>query len=239
MPLQPMPVITGLIIGIAVMLMGVTAPMADDVDLERTITLSGQGVVNAAPDMAAIVTGVTTQRETAAAALKGNSAAMTRVMDVLTQSGIAGRDIQTTDFSVSPRYEQTRDGRSREIVGYEVRNAVMIRVRDIEALGGILDTVVTAGANQIGRISFDVSNAEELEDTARERAVRDAERKAKIYASAAGVELGDVVSISEQTQHGGPRPMMMEAARASGPPPIAGGEMSVSVQVDMRWELDD
>ena len=212
---------------------------AADVPAKRTISLSGSGIVNAAPDMASISTGVTTEGQTAQDALSKNTEAMAKVVEGLKEAGIEPKDIQTSNFNVSPIYEQQKDRQAAFITGYRVSNQVQITVRDTEKLGSVLDKAVTAGANQIDSISFSIAEPERLKDEARRLAMRNAIDNAKLYAEAAGVELGPVISIREggdltpQPYRAAAAPMMaMEKAV-----PVEAGTLSVEANVSVTWEL--
>jgi len=120
-----------------------------------------------------------------------------------------------------------------------VTNAVSVKVRDLDKLGGVLDKVVTVGANRIDGIDFIVSDAGKRLDEARALAVKDATRKAGLYADAAGVKLSRILSISES---GGYVPVRkanvaMMRADAAPPVPVEAGEQSLSVDVNMAWEI--
>jgi len=164
---------------------------------QRTVSLTGTGTVTASADTAQISTGVISEADTARQALDKNTAAMAKVVAELKAQGIEPKDIQTTNFSVRPRFQQSKDGKPPKIIGYRVVNSVTIRLRDLKQLGAILDKVVTLGSNQIGGITFSVDDPTKLEDEARNRAMQDGIRKAKLYASAAGAALGKVVTIQE------------------------------------------
>ncbi|UYQ73394.1 SIMPL domain-containing protein [Pelagibacterium flavum] len=216
--------------------------------LADTMTLSGTGTVRAAPDMATINTGVTTQAETAREALDANSAAMADLVAALREAGLEGRDIQTSDFSVSPQYvySDRRDDNGYslppEIQGYQVSNTVTIVVRDLEALGSVLDQAVTVGANTINGIVFAVDDVTKLEEEARKLAFADALAKAETYAGAAGLRLGSIESIQEVDMQQPPMPMyraqaMEMAADAS--VPVEAGEMSYSITATIAWEIED
>ncbi len=229
-------------IPLALFLLLAAAPLqtahADQEPSKRTITITGKGTGKAAPDMVTVSAGVESQATTAKDALAKNSAAMTKVIEVLKSEGIAPEDIQTTTFSVSPRYEDRDDGRYTRIVGYTVSNTVYVKMHDVGKLGGVLDALVTAGSNSIGGISFGIDKPEERENEARKLAMHDAIAKAKLYADAAGAELGPVQSISEQ---GGYVPYFraaprMEAAAAKAVP-IEPGTQDVDIQVQVTWEL--
>lgn len=216
--------------------------------LADTIRLSATGTVRAAPDMATINTGVTTQAETAREALDANSAAMEDLVAALREAGLEDRDIQTSDFTVSPQYvySDQRDDNGYtlppEIQGYQVSNSVTIIVRELEGLGAVLDQAVTVGANTINGITFAVDDSSALETEARELAVQEAIAKAETYASAAGVTLGAIESITEVENQAPPQPMyraaMAEMASDSSVP-VEAGEMAFSITTTIAWEIDE
>ena len=204
-----------------------------------TISVSGEGVVTAVPDMASVSVGVTTQAKDAAEAMAANNRAMTSLVATLDTFSIAATDRQSSGFNVYPRYDRPADGRnSTEITSYVVSNQLTIRVRDIDRLGELLSAVVTSGSNQLGSLSFGNSNAADLLDEARALAVKDAQRKASLYAAAAGGKVGRVVSITESGASQ-PGPMMragmmmqMEAV------PVAAGENEYRAAVSVVFEFD-
>lgn len=205
----------------------------------RTIELAGSGTVRAIPDTVSISTGVTAEGQTAQDALSKNTDAMTKVVEGLKEAGIDAKDIQTSNFNVSPIYEQKKEGQGAFITGYRVSNQVQITVRDTEKLGPVLDKAVSAGANQIDSISFSISEPEKLKDEARRTAMRNAIDNAKLYADTAGVELGPVVSIRE----GGdmtPRPFRADAVQMMAMEkavPVEAGTLSIDANVHVTWEL--
>jgi uncharacterized protein len=213
-----------------------------------TISIDGTGEVRAAPDMATITSGVTTQGATAREALDANTAAMTTLVDALKEAGIEPRDIQTSGFSVNPDYvysdERDANGYTRppKINGYQVMNTVTVAVRDLATLGTILDESVTVGANTINGVSFSVADPSELFNEARRAAFADAREKAELYAAAADSSLDELVSISESQSFNLPQPMPMYAMRAdaaAAPVPVEAGELSFSINVTVQWELDE
>ena len=212
-------------------------PAQADEPGKRTLTLSATGEVLSAPDKVDITTGVTSEGQSARAALTKNTEAMTKVVKGLKAAGVAAKDIQTTNFSVSPIYEKKSQGYASFITGYRVTNQVHITVHDTKKLGEILDKVVSLGANRINAINFGVSDPEPLKDEARKQAVANATANAKLYAEAAGIELGPVLTIAEESGVVAPRfeagaPM----ARASAVP-IEAGTTTTQVRVRMSWEL--
>lgn len=206
--------------------------------MQRTITVSASGSVDAAPDIARVQTGVVSEAETAGEALSANSAAMARMIKGLKEAGIEAKDIQTSSFRIEPRYTNHRDGRAPEINGYRVVNEVQLIVRAVGKLGGILDALVQIGANRMNGLSFEVSKAETLKDEARKIAIANARRRAELLATAAGAEVGDVVSISENVSHGGgPRPLAMARSAKAEMVPIEGGSETLEANVTVTWAL--
>ncbi|OYX42291.1 MAG: hypothetical protein B7Z02_12700 [Rhodobacterales bacterium 32-67-9] len=207
-------------------------------DAPATISVTGEGRVDAAPDMATVSLGVTTDAETAGAAMAANSDGVRGVLERLKAAGIEGRDIQTSGLSLGPRYDyQKSDGTPPTIVGYTASNMVTVRVRALDTLGSVLDGVVTDGANTLNGLSFGIAEDQAVMDEARGRAVADAARKAKLYAEAAGVSLGRVLSISEQGGYRQPV-MMAEAGYAkSADVPVASGEVSLTASVAIVYEI--
>jgi hypothetical protein len=215
------------------------APAAAEEDQTRRLTMTGTGQVSARPDIAHLTLGVGSAARTARAALDANNAAMGRVVAALTGAGIADKDLQTSGFQVLPRYFQ--DAKADEpprVVGYEVSNSLHIAVRDLDRLGPVLDLAVTEGSNRIDGLAFGFAEPEALMDRARAGAVADARRKAAIYAEGLGVTLGKVLSVDEYGGGGGPVPMMARAAAMAAAVPIAAGETTLSVQVNVVWEIE-
>lgn len=210
------------------------------------VTVSGEGTATAVPDIAIITSGVVTRADTAGEALKANAAAMTKALAALKDAGVAERDVGTSGLTVQPQYDYGNgDGgqRAPKLAGYEVRNAVTIRARDIGKLGELIDALVKAGSNQIDGLVFDVADKEARLDEARRAAIADARRKAALYAAEAGAKLGRVLSIDEDASGSEepPRPFAMRAKAmdaAAPATPIARGEQELRVRVTARWGLE-
>jgi uncharacterized protein YggE len=218
-----------------------TPAMAEENKVNRMISISGHGEVRAVPDLATVSLGVMTTAATAQEALASNTKAMTDLLTVLKQQGVAERDTATSNFNVQPRYDYGQGGtQPPKVVGYDVSNTVTVIARKIESLGDLLDKAVGAGSNQIFGIGFSVSKPDALLDTARKNAVADARRKAEIYAAAGGFTLGDIISLSEGGGYQPPMPMVMKSAMAAdgaGAVPVAQGEQALSVDVSIVWAI--
>lgn len=218
------------------------APLAHATEkAPRIITITGEGEVTAAPDIAYVDMGVVSEGKTAGEALAANTAAMEKVFEGLEEAGLDKKDMQTSNFSVYPVYEQVRPEDNRphtpKIGGYTVQNQLTVKVRDLDNLGAILDKVVTLGSNQLSGVRFAIDDPKPLMNEARQAAVKDALDKAKLYAGAAGVAVGEILSISESGASM-PQPyyakdMMMAVRAESAPVPMAAGEQTVSANVTL------
>jgi uncharacterized protein YggE len=224
----------------------VTPAQAEQHEPYPRILVSGQGSADIAPDMAVLQLTVTREAATARAALDANSAAMAEVLKALRAEGVAERDLQTTNFSIQPKYvypsqKSQAEDKSPRIVGYTVRNGLSVRVRELGKLGGIMDKSVTLGVNEGGNILFTNDDPAAAIEQARARAVADAMAKAKALATAAGVTLGKVLELSEQSHQPGPVPMVrgeMMMARAADSVPVAAGENSYKVTVNLSYGIE-
>lgn len=217
--------------------MALTVAFAAAADDAGRITVTGIGQVAAAPDMATIRLGVVEEAASAAEAMRAASAASAAILAEVEAAGIAARDVQTSDLSMGPVWGDGGPGQPR-IVAFEARNTLMVRVRDLSALGGVLDAVLEAGANRFEGLSFSLQDPEPVADEARRRAVDDAARKAALYAGAAGVTLGPILEISESGA-ARPQPMEMAMARLADAMPIAEGEVSTEAHVTIVWAIGD
>ena len=212
-----------------------TAPVLAQVIPPPTISVTGEATVSVPPDVAQIDGGVTSEAKTAREASEANNAAMGKVLQALKGAGIEEKDVQTSRLSLQPQSAPNRTG-PPAISGYRASNRVTIRVRDVAKVANAIDTLVGAGANEIGGINFVVSQASKLLDEARERAVADARRKAEIYAKAAGVTLGAPLSISEEG-NSAPVPYRRMAAGMAVSAPVAQGEETLAVTVSVSWAI--
>jgi uncharacterized protein YggE len=199
------------------------------------ISVTGEATISVAPDLAEVDGGVTSEARTAREASEANNTAMGKVLLALKGAGIDEKDFQTSRLSLQPQNAPNRTGPAA-IVSYRASNRVTIRVRDITKVASVIDTLVGAGANEIGGINFMVSQASKLLDDAREQAISDARRKAEIYAKAAGVTLGAPLSISEGGSPG-PMPYRKMVAGMAATAPVAQGEETLAITVNVSWAV--
>jgi uncharacterized protein YggE len=220
-----------------------SAPAQAESDFPPAISVTGEASISVPPDLASVDAGVATEAKTAREASEANNTAMTKVVAALKSANIDPKDIRTSQLSLQPQYASSSSSRlpgPSTIVGYRASNRVTVRIRDVTKVASVIDTLVGAGANDIGNIAFEVSQASKLLDDAREKAVADARRKAEIYARAAGVALGQPLSIAES---GAPQPvfhakmMRSNAPMATTPAPIEQGEETLSVSVAVTWQI--
>jgi uncharacterized protein YggE len=201
------------------------------------ISVTGEANVSVAPDQAQIDGGVTSDAKTAREASEANNAAMGKVLLALKGAGIDEKDYQTSRLSLQPQFATPSKVTERAgIVSFRASNRITVRIRDVTKVANVIDVLVGAGANDIGGINFTVTQASKHLDEAREKAIADARRKAEIYAKAAGVTLGEPISISEE---GAPSPVFrgkMAAPMAAGAP-VAQGEEALSVTVSVTWAI--
>jgi uncharacterized protein YggE len=201
-----------------------------------TVTVDGIGQASAAPDSAVIELGVQSRALTASVALSETSAQLASLLDALTTAGIAEDDIQTQQVSLFPVYDQPQNPTDNpELTGFNAVNIVRVRVRQVDTLGELLDAAVTAGANTIQNIQFELSDPAAQLSEAREAAVNNAREKAEQLAALNGAELGAVRTIVESSQAA---PVFARGDfGGGGAVPIAPGTQTVQVIVQITWLL--
>lgn len=212
---------------------------------QEGIWVSGKGEMTVSPDIATLRLGVEAQKATVAEAQTEASEAMDKVMAALKDSGVAEKDIQTQYFDIREVRERLELGGERKVVGYEVTNRVSAKIRDIDKVGTIIDVAAKAGGDYIRMhgISFSVEEPSAYYEKLREKAMADAEAKAKQLAELAGVTLGKATYISEGIQvprtwdvymeiMGGMAPEREEAA-----PPISPGETKISLTIQVAYAI--
>jgi uncharacterized protein len=217
--------------------------VADEASV-RTLSVTGSTKVVLSPDIAYIFVGVHSENEDATLAVSENSERTQEVIDALIAAGIAERDIQTTNFSVYPRQDFSPTGEPLDTITFVVENSVYVTLRDIEQIGELLNVAVSAGANSISGISFDVEDKSAVLSDARGQAIADARAQAEELAEAAGVTLGAIHSINTYSSVP-PQPFYgyglggaaMEQAVAADVP-ISPGQMTITMEVNVVYEIE-
>ncbi len=208
---------------------------------ETTLSISAMGEVQREPDIAFIMAGVQSEAKTAVAAMQANAAAMNGVFTALEKADVAKKDMQTSNFSLQPRYDyanRVNNGPPR-LVGYTAANQLSIKVRDLDKLGETMDALVAAGGNTFSGLRFALDDDRAAKDEARAIAMREAIMRAELYAKASGYSVARIVTISESGNYT-PQPMAMARFEAKGmadSTPIASGEVGYSMTVNVVFEL--
>src|SRR4051794_8268818 len=204
----------------------------------RTIVATGKSRVRGTPDVLTVMLGVTTRGHSVGEALDRNNSGAHKVIGVLYDGGVEKKDVQTTNFSINPIFGDN----GNDIQGYQVSNVVVAHLRDLDQAGGLLDKAAQAGGDDVvvRNVSFDIDDTSDLVSAARADAVKRARNQAEQLAAAAGVQLGDVVTISESSQDVGPlldAPAAAAAQRDAASVPIQTGSQELTVQVSVVFSI--
>lgn len=206
----------------------------------RTMNVNGVGDINLVPDIAYIYIGVHDEAPTASEAVEANKAHTTAVLEALKSAGVDEKDLRTSNFSIWPSQQYAPDGTVSGTI-YMVDNSVYVTVRDLDSLGDLLDDAITAGANSVNSIQFDVADKTAAVKEARAKAVEDAKRQAQELADASGVTLGDIQNLSfydnsaypsYEGKGGGGAVMAVDVAV-----PIQPGQLTITVNVSMTYTI--
>lgn len=207
---------------------------------QPVVVAQGEGIVRATPDRAFVTVAAEARAKGPRDAQRQNAEAMAAVQQKLTEAKVASDAIRTLSVDLQPEFDYV-DGRQRPR-GYVARNAIEIRLDDVERVGEIVDLVVSAGATSIRHIRFDLKDRDTAERSALRRAAADARARAEAAAAGAGRQVGEVLRIQEGGTAGTPppRPMMMaEAVRVEGAAqtPVAPGEIEIRARVTITMAL--
>jgi uncharacterized protein YggE len=210
---------------------------------QEGISVNGEGKVTAVPDVATLSVGVDAQASSVADAQSQAAAAMDKVMTALKNGGVATKDIQTQYYNIQKVTRWDNNNQQEITIGYRVTNTVTAKIRTVDGAGAVIDAVTAAGGDlvRINNIGFTVDNPAPYQEQARQQAVADAAAKAKQLADAAGVKLGKPVYITESSYIPGPiyRDVAVKAEAAPAvETPISPGEMEITVDVQMLYEID-
>jgi uncharacterized protein len=203
---------------------------------QMTISVSGTGVVSMVPDIGWFTASVVTQAATAAQAEEQNNDAMSKVVSALRQAGIAEKDIQTVAFSLTPTYQDSKDPvRLPTLVGYSARQSISVTVRDVAAIGKMLDLSISNGANEMGGIYFGLSEAkaQQAQSQALDLAVKDANSKAQAISKSSGVSLVGPISITLGSSYQPLRAGFATTEAQSAP--IMPGQLQYTVNVQIAY----
>lgn len=211
-------------------------------DSVSTVAVVGEAVEDVAPDRATLRFGVVTERPTAAAAANDNATVIAAILDDLKKMGVVDADMQTQGVSLQPISTEERDakGKVKTIQSYRASNTLAVRVTPVEKAGDVVGRVIDKGANSLDGVDYDHASLDAKRDELRAKAVKDAERRARIYAEAAGLRLARVIEIRPADAE----PALMKsfdarmaAAPAAASVPLRPGQQRISERVAIIWAL--
>lgn len=217
-----------------------TAQMAPGSEQQPTIHVNATASVRQAPDVAMIQLAVETLAATAREASDENAALMDKVLRAVRDQGVPREQIRTQRLELQPRYDNRRDGGDPDIVGYRAVNQVTVRLHDVAGTGAVVDAAVSAGANRVTGIHFELDDPESAYHQALRDAIAKARAEAEVAAAALGQRLGEPVHVSTGGYNApGPRfrAEAMMAMDQSGAPPVEPGEVEVQASVSIAWRL--
>lgn len=221
-------------------------------EAQEVITVSGDGEIYAKPDLAIVDFSVVSEAKTVAPAMEDNTQKMNAVVEAMKSQGVESKDLKTTSFNISPRYEwyypQTclypPCSQKRVLVGYEITQTLQVKIRDMAKIGDIIQKAANAGSNQTGDLQLTIDKQDELLKQAREQAIEKAKNKAKELASQLGVKLVRITNFSE----GGASlfyPYLtekmtgMEGVAEAPAPQIETGQNKIAVTVSITYQIEN
>ncbi len=215
--------------------------------VNKTINVSGEGVIYASPDLAVINFSIINESKSAADALKINKKKANKVISLLKGKKIKEKDIKTISFNIYPRYEwrktEANQYGKRVLAGYEAKQIIEVKIRNLSDVGKIIQEAVSNGANQVGNIDFSIEDKDKLIEEAREKAINKAKGKAKILAKSLGVKLKKVINYYENSA----QPLesryyglnkVDSFSKGSQPLDIEKGSNKIRVFVTITYEID-
>jgi len=223
--------------------------IGQEIETKNTISVSDTGEIYATPDLALTTFSVVNEAKTVSEAMAENTEKMNAVIDFVKDQGVEGKDLKTTGFNIYPRYEWQKqvglppyppEGR-RVLVGYEVRQSLEVKIRDMGKIGNIIEGATAAGANQVGNLQFTIDKEDELKAEARKQAIDKAKAKAKELASQLEVNLVRITNFTESSVVPIPRYYGLEEIGLGGAaeaPQIETGENKITVTVTITYEIN-
>lgn len=209
---------------------------------KRTLSVTGNGKADAAPDVAYLTLSVETLAKNASQAVKDNAETSNKVIQVI-KSKLGKTDkVSTAGYSLTPVYEYNNQTNKSDFKGYRASNKVIVEAYNLKEIGNIIDATAEAGLNNIESLSFDTTKRDEFRREALTRAVNDAKTTAETLAKAAGVKITRILQLSPSFDYPVPvyrdYALAKEAAPAAPPTPIEPGDISVSASVSIVFEIE-
>ena len=203
--------------------------------------VTGEGIVETPPDLAVLRFGVMTTSKSAKAATRANNGSIAKIISALKEEGISSEDLETTRFSLSPQREY-RKNQPPMVIGYQVSNTLLVKVRDLDRVGEYMELIVESGGNNFESLSFTVEDTHEMEEEARVLAIENALSKAEMMTEALDSKVGLPLTIQEISHSNRlvQQRRMMEAdvMMASEVPIQAPSELNIRVRVQVKFEIE-
>lgn len=215
---------------------------AADKEPPRTVTVSGQGEIQAEPDRAAVTLGIESRKPKLEEARMEVSKTVSAVLELTRELKIDQKYVRATRVNVQPEYNWDNNARERHLIGYYVSRQVEVDLRDLDKLGRLLERAFDVGVNQVGEPRLDSSRRRDLEREALARAVADARLNAEVVAKAAGARLGAPRAISASSGFvPPPMPQMkvrgLRAEAADAAQSYQSGQMAFNGSVQVEYDL--
>ena len=214
----------------------------------NTLVVSATNDVYAKPDLALTTFSVVSEAKTVELAMQDNAAKMNAVIASVKSQGVEDKDLKTTNFNISPRYEWENPACAysycpsgkRILTGYDINQSLEVKMRDLTKIGSIIEGATEAGANEVGSLQFTIDNEDALKEEARNNAIEEAKSKAKNLAEKLDIRLVKIVSFSESGSF--PVPYYATSAKEAsgmggGAPDIQTGENKISVTVSLTYQI--
>lgn len=214
-----------------------TLPVPINSGSPAAIVVTGTGTIDVTPDLAHLTVAIQTSASTATDAEAQNATASDKVRSQLSHAGIAAADIKTLSVQVWPQYDY-RSGQS-VLTGFMASNVLQITIHDLRRIGAAIDAGIAGGATSVQGITYDVTDHSAASAQALARAVKDAQTKAEAMASAAGIRLGSVVSMTDNQPTSYPFPIIRAAvpAAAGAATQVSPPDVQLTVSVTVGWTI--
>lgn len=206
------------------------------------LSVSGEGKVYAKPDVALVSLGVTTTGQTTEEVIAKNTEKMNAAIKAVKDMGVEEKDIQTTNYNLSPLYNWT-EAAGRVFQGYTLDQNISVKIRDFSKVGDILKSATSAGANMTGNLVFTIDDPEQYKSEARAKAIEQAKEKAQKLADSSGIRLGKLINIYENYYY-----PMYESAKGYGmgggasdasvpAPTIESGQQEITISLNLVYQV--
>ena len=232
-----------LVAGILIFLFAAIGYQQRSLDQQNTnqITVSGEGKVYAKPDVAIVSLGVTTQAATVADVTKNNTDKMNAIIDAIKNLKISEKDIQTTNYNLTPLYNWT-EKEGRVFQGYTLEQDVQVKIRDFTKIGDVLSQGTEKGANLVGDLQFTIDNPEQFKEQARAKAIAEAKANAQNLAKESGVNLGKIINVYENNYTASPmlyntKAMGGGVAESAPVPTVQPGQQEIDVTINLTYQV--